>query len=80
MQEIIGFSDEQAELLKEVEFNFLIDVNKAEHCFLCKKQKRIEKLKKERDALLQKILERHQYIKYDAIENERVEKGPPIKI
>ena len=76
MQELIGFDDEQAQQLRETELNFLLEVNKAEHCFLCKKQKRIEKLKRERDTELQTILERDQYIKYDAIENKRIKKHP----
>ncbi|MDY9917826.1 hypothetical protein SAMN05216365_10669 [Porphyromonadaceae bacterium NLAE-zl-C104] len=76
MQELIGFDDAQAQQLRETELNFLLEVNKAEHCFLCKKQKRIEKLKQERDTELQKILERDQYIKYDAIENKRIKKHP----
>lgn len=70
MQELIGFDDAQAQQLRETELNFLLEVNKAEHCFLCKKQKRIEKLKQERDTELQKILERDQYIKYQSLEND----------
>lgn len=70
MQELIGFDDAQAQQLRETELNFLLEVNKAEHCFLCKKQKRIEKLKEKRDTELQKILERDQYIKYQSLEND----------
>lgn len=70
LQKLIGFDDEQAQQLRETELNFLQEVNKAEHCFLCNKQKRIEKLKRERDTKLQTILERDQYIKYDAVEND----------
>jgi hypothetical protein len=76
MQKLIGFGDVQAEQLRKTELDFLLEVNKAEHCSLCNKQKRIEKLKRKRDADLQKILERGQYIQYDAIENERIEKRP----
>lgn len=76
MQELIGFDDAQAQQLKQVELDFLLDVNKAERCFLCNKKKRIEKLKRKRDTNLQQILTRDQYIKYDAIENERIEKHP----
>lgn len=76
MQQLIGFDDMQAQKLRKMELVFLLDVNKAEHCFLCNKQKRIEKLKQKRDAELQNILERDQYIKYDAIENERIKKVP----
>ena len=76
MQELIGFDDAQAQQLREMELNFLLEVNKAENCFLCNKQKRIEKLRQKRDAALQKILERDQYIKYDAIENDRIKNRP----
>lgn len=76
MQELIGFNDEQAQELREMELNFLQEVNKAEHCFLCNTKKRVEKLKRERDEKLQTILERDQYIKYDAIENDRIKKHP----
>lgn len=76
MQELIGFDDAQADQLRKMELNFLLEVNKTENCFLCNKQKRIKKLKQKRDAELQKILERDQYIKYDAIENERIQKRP----
>lgn len=76
LQKLIGFDDGQAQQLRQLELNFLLDVNKAENCFLCNKQRRIEKLKQKRDEELQRILERDQYIKYDAIENERVKKYP----
>ena len=76
MQKLIGFDDGKAQQLREIELNFLFEVNKAENYVLCNKQRRIEKLKQKRDAELQKILERDQYIKYDAIENERVKKYP----
>lgn len=76
MQELIGFDDLQAQQLKHMELNFLLEVNKAERCFLCNKKKRIEKLKQKRDAELQKILKRDEYIQYDAIDNERIKKRP----
>lgn len=76
MQELIGFDDEKARQLNELEFNFLLDVQKAESCWLCNKKKRIEKLQSQRDLDLQKILSRDEYIKYDAVENERIKKHP----
>lgn len=79
MQELIGFDDDQAQQLRETELNFLLEVNKAEHCFLCKKQKRIEKLKQERDTVLQQILTREQYIKYDAIPANRINTKIPVQ-
>ncbi|MDD2313701.1 MAG: hypothetical protein PHX12_02430 [Proteiniphilum sp.] len=76
MQQLIGFDNQTAQQIRDIELIFLLEVNKAEHCLLCRKQKRIEKLKKSRDEQLQKILPRDQYIKYDAIENERIKKQP----
>lgn len=76
MQELIGFDDVQAQQLRQMELNFLLEVNKAERCFLCNKKKRIEKLKQKRDGELQKILGRAQYIKYETIENDRLKKRP----
>lgn len=75
MQKLIGFDDAQAKELRKMELHFLQEVNKAEHCFLCKKQKRIKKLKQKRDTELQKILERDQYIKYQSLENNLLNKN-----
>ncbi|HBX46502.1 hypothetical protein [Limibacterium fermenti] len=72
MQQLIGFDDAQADRLKTVEFRFLLEVNDAEHCFLCNKSKRIRKLQQAREEELQKILRRDEYIKYDAIDKERI--------
>ncbi|HTN68229.1 MAG: hypothetical protein PHO84_09730 [Dysgonamonadaceae bacterium] len=80
MQKLIGFDDNQATELKEVEFNFLLDVNAAENCFWCRTKKRVEKLNKKREEGLQKILTREQYIKYDAIDNDRIRKDPPLRL
>ena len=76
MQELIGFDDEKARQLNELEFTFLLDVRKAESCCLCNRKKRVEKLKQNRDRELQRILTRDEYIKYDAVENERIKKQP----
>lgn len=76
MQEIIGFNDNQAAKLKSAEFDYLINVRKAENCFLCSKKKRINKLKQARDKQLQEILERDEYIKYSAIENNLIKNIP----
>lgn len=76
MKELIKFDDAQAEKLKKLEFAFLLDVQKAENCCLCNKKKRIEKLQKKRDAELQQILTRDEYIKYDAVENKKIKKHP----
>jgi hypothetical protein len=69
MQKSIGFDNQKANQLKELELNFLLDVQKAETCFLCNSKKKIEKLKKRRDTELQSILSRDEYNKYQTIEN-----------
>lgn len=74
MKRLIGFDDEQAVKLRQSELSFLLGVNKTERCFLCNKKKRIEKLKKQRDTELQKILQRDQYIKYQSLENDLLNK------
>ncbi len=76
MQELIKLDDEQVIKLNELELNFLFNIQKAENCFLCNKKRRIQKLKENRDAELQKILTREQYIKYDAVENDRIKNIP----
>ena|SRR5690554_4489398 len=70
MQELIGFDDEKADQLKEVEIKYLLDVQKAETCFLCNTKRRIKKLQSAREERLQEILPRDQFIKYHSIENE----------
>ena len=79
MQKLIGFDDEIAlelkELeLKELELKYLLDVQKAETCFLCNTSRRIKKLQSAREDKLQEILPRDQYIKYHSIENNLLNK------
>ena len=76
MQKAIDITDGQAIQLKEVEVNFLLDVNSAENCFWCSTKKRIEKLKTKKQEELKEILSLDQYIKYDALENEKIKKYP----
>ena len=76
MQRSIKFSDAQSEQLKELELNFLLDVQKAECCACCCAQKKVEKLKIKREQNLRKILTDDQFFKYDIIENDRLKKGP----
>ena len=75
MQHLIKFSDEQSNRLKELELNFLLDVQKAENCICCNTKKKVEKLKINREQNLQKILTREQFIKYDLVEKNRIKKG-----
>lgn len=76
MQEVIDITDEQAEQLKEVELNFLLDVNSAENCWLCKTKKRVRKLKVKKEERLKDILSLDQFIKYDALVNNKIKKHP----
>ncbi len=70
MQKLIGFDDDKAQQLKDMELKYLLDVQKAETCFLCSTKRRIRKLQSAREDKLQHILPRDQYIKYHSIENE----------
>ena len=80
MQKLISFDDKQSGQIKNLELNFLMDVNSAENSFWCKTKKRVKKLEKKRDEDLQLILTREQYIKYDAVDNERIMKDPPLQL
>lgn len=80
MQKIIDINDDQAKQLKEIELNFYLEVNSAENCFWCKTKKRVKKLKKKRTEKLQEILTREQYIKYEAVGDERIMKEPPLQL
>lgn len=74
MQKLIGFEDEKAKQLKEVELKYLLDVQKAETSFLCRKKRKIKKLQSFREEKLQDILPREQYLKYYSIENDLLNK------
>ncbi|MCE5180024.1 MAG: hypothetical protein LLF81_12880 [Porphyromonadaceae bacterium] len=75
MQQLIGFDDQKAQELKEMELRFLLDIQKAETCFLCNSKKRIKKLQHIREARLQQILPRDQYVKYSSLENDLINKN-----
>ena len=76
MQQLIQFDDNQAEQLKTMQFQFLLNVRNAENCTFCNTRRRIERLQRERDAALQQILTREQYIRWNAIENNIVQNIP----
>lgn len=78
MQKLIGFEDEIALKLKELELKYLFDVQKAETCFLCNTSRRIKKLQSAREERLQEILPRDQYVKYYSIENDLINIDTPI--
>ncbi|VBB48346.1 exported hypothetical protein [uncultured Paludibacter sp.] len=74
MQRLIKFSDENAKKLEKIEYQFLLDVQKAENCCMCNSAKKVEKLKLKKNEAIQKILPRDEYLKYNAIEKERIKK------
>lgn len=76
MQKIFDITDSQATQLKELEVNFLVDVNAAENCFWCNSKKRIKKLESKKEQQLKEILSLDQYIKYDALENDKIKRHP----
>ena len=76
VQKIIPITMEQAVALKKVELDYLLDVNAAENCFLCRTKKRIKKLKSKKEEQLKEILSLDEYIKYDAFVNRKIKKHP----
>lgn len=78
MQQIIKFSDTQAEQLKKLELRFLLDVQKAENCCFCNPQKRVDKLRAKKYLAAEKILPKYQFIQYKAIDNKEVKRHPEI--
>lgn len=76
MQEFIKFSNENSEKLKVIEYQFLLDVQKAENCCMCNSAKKIQMLKSKKYNEIQKILPRDEFLKYDSIEKERIKKYP----
>ena len=76
MQKIIDITDSQAAQLKELEVNFLVDVNAAENCWWCNSKKRIKKIESKKEQQLKEILSLDQYIKYDALENDKIKRHP----
>ncbi len=77
MQKIIGFTDEQAKKLQKLEFDYLKQVKSLQKLDLIKEklQQKMQELNKKRDTELQSVLRRDEYLKYDAIENDRLKKG-----
>ncbi len=72
MQKMIKFSDAQSFRLKKVELKYLKELHKIEDCKDCNKEYLLQKLQNKKDVQLQNILERHQYIQYSAIEEDRI--------
>lgn len=76
IQKAIPITKTQAVELKQLEYDFLIDVNSAENCFWCNSKKRIKKLEAKKEVELKEILDSTQYIKYNALENDKIKKYP----
>lgn len=76
LQELIHFSPEQASRLKAVELDYWYKVLRVECCKCCNAEKQLKKLEAVREAELQKILQRDEYIKYSAIEHNRIKEFP----
>lgn len=76
MQQLINFTDAQAIELKDLELKYLLKVQKAENCRCCNTKKKVAKLRTKRDADLQKILTREQYIKYDTVDRGTIIMNP----
>ena len=76
MQESIGFSDKQAVELLMIELDFLEGVKKVNRRVLCNKKKRTRQLMRTRDEALQRVLSRSDYIKYDILNEGRLEPVP----
>lgn len=72
MQELIEFNNEQAFKLKKVELEYLKGLKEAKTCKDCDAKSLEKKLQEKRTIQLKNILERSQYIKYDAIDNDRI--------
>ena len=75
MQQLIRFDDHQAEQLKTMQLQFLLDVRRAENRTFGS-SRRIERLQRERDAALQQILTRSQYVQWNAVENDIIQNVP----
>ena len=75
MQQLIRFDDNQAEQLTTMQFQFLLDVRRAENRTF-RSRRNIERLQRERDAALQQILTREQYIRWNAVENNIIQNIP----
>ena len=75
-QKLILFDNAQAAQLEAMEYQYLLDLQKAETGCRCRVQKRTEKLNRLRDLNLQKILTREQYLKYEALDKDKIRKLP----
>ncbi|MFV0391086.1 MAG: hypothetical protein ACK5KP_04255 [Paludibacteraceae bacterium] len=75
-QKLIRFTDAHAKQLVELEYQFLLDSQKAENCCICNSAKKIEKLKVDKYKKIEVILPKDEYIKYKAIDNKEIKRHP----
>lgn len=75
-QNLISFTDLQAKQLVELEYQFLLDVQKVENCRLCNSTKKIESLKTNKYKKVERILPKDEFIKYKAIDNKEIKRYP----
>lgn len=76
MQSIIKFNDEKAKKLIEIEYRYLLQLEKIKKCKSSNTVMEAEKLKHKKDKAIMKLLPRDEYLKYNAIENKLIKKQP----
>jgi thioredoxin-related protein len=72
IQKVVQFTDQQAQHIVNIEYNYLLGVQKAENCSCCNTGKRIEKAAKTKDEAMKKVLPSALYIRYKAVENQQI--------
>lgn len=78
MQELIKFDDRQAERLKKIEFEYSEAMRICKESSSCNREITKKRLAAKRDTQLQEILTREQYVKYDAVDGNRIEQREVI--
>ncbi len=76
IQSIVRFDNTKEKQLVDIEYNYLLDVLKAEHGCSWNSLRKVEKLKLKKEKQLQKVLTRAEFIKYDAIEKQKIQMHP----
>ena len=75
-QQLIKFTEAQASQLMELEYNFLLEVQKAENSCWSNSVKKTEMLKEKKYKVIKGILSHDEYIKYKAIDNKEIKMHP----
>lgn len=79
MQSVIRFDDKKAKRLTAVEYKFSLGIEKAMQPKKGDSAEKIEKMIQKRDRSVQKILSDVEYLKYNAIDNDRI-KPYPVRV